>query len=359
MSTISESVQYKQANQHGRWHTKELVPPPMLLVRNKTQTTLYSVSEGEVYNNGELPGLPPRTKWCCGSSHGWLATVDELTNQGVVIALRNPFRKSSPIRLPPLKEEISEAVKHRCQNIVYRVILSADPALNPDNYMVLALYCTDDHVLALALFNASHGRWHFIEAPSDIFDAIFYKGRVYAIGYSGEIVSVNVDNPGQAKQLTPSIYNLADYCVYLVESTKGDLLTIQRRRRRQPHDASIEEALFIVYKVVFNEGDGSIEKQVEVEDIGDEALFVDDMHSISVSTSNYPRVRRNSIYYIKDNYCLEDQNLEDRNITKHHELRSPFLIGLFKWIVDFILSLCGLQSASNLPVFLEWHQLPL
>ena len=40
--------------------------------------------------------------------------------------------------------------------------------------------------------------------------------------------------------------------------------------------------MFFVYEVVFNNKDGSIVEQVEVKSIGDEALFLDAGHSVSV-----------------------------------------------------------------------------
>ncbi|KAL6192814.1 hypothetical protein ACLB2K_033900 [Fragaria x ananassa] len=226
----------------AKQHTRQL--PPILLIRDQQKTTLVSVSEGKIYDNVEPVQLPPSTWSCYSCGDGWLATVEECTKEGVIIELQNPLRNpSTSIRLPVLKRISFE-----------KIILSGDPALNPDSY-----------------------------GGCD----------------TGEIVSVNLDsnsyNVPEAKLLTrlkpfsPNIFGRG----YLVESTNGDLLYIEKVQ-----DITCWIHGFKVYKVAFSDGDGSvIEQLLETRSIGDEALFLDDNHAVSVSVSNFPKCQRNSIYY--------------------------------------------------------------
>lgn len=68
------------------------------------------------------------TNRLAGCSHGWLATLDK---QQRTIALVNPFETSvAPILLPNLDKQSYDIPK---------VILSADPALNPNSCVVIAV----------------------------------------------------------------------------------------------------------------------------------------------------------------------------------------------------------------------------
>lgn len=74
----------------------------MLLTLEEQKLRLYSVCTGKIYHDIHL-SVPPERRFC-GSSHGWLATVDTdpIQKDAVVIQLWNPFRKlsASPISLP-------------------------------------------------------------------------------------------------------------------------------------------------------------------------------------------------------------------------------------------------------------------
>lgn len=116
---------------------------------------LYSVSEERVYNNFQLQ-IPitnhyETKSYYCGAGHGWLARVvlnplDEFSKlpkpPKLRITLLNPFKsKGASISLPhfPLGEYyFGQPTDARQYNM--KVVLSADPILNPDNYMVI-VFC--------------------------------------------------------------------------------------------------------------------------------------------------------------------------------------------------------------------------
>lgn len=131
---------------------RQVLPMVLILSRSEPEgntsptkrRVVYSISEGKVYNNVGLP--VPYSKRCCGSSHGWLATVD-LADQPMNITLMNPFKKAATIRLPPLESNAEYMIPtdhtNPYENYVRKVILSADPSSSPDNYMVASLYSRD------------------------------------------------------------------------------------------------------------------------------------------------------------------------------------------------------------------------
>ncbi|CAN6675905.1 unnamed protein product [Malus baccata var. baccata] len=108
----------------GTSHALDPQPPPRQPLKNPQQFQLQV----------------PFTKKCCGSAsrHGWLATIEDRTDQGLFIALRNPFNKKLQLVLhPPLNKSIPG---HNTPYHITSIRLSADPSMNPDNYVVVALF---------------------------------------------------------------------------------------------------------------------------------------------------------------------------------------------------------------------------
>ena len=107
-----------------------------------------------------------------------------------------------------------------------KVILSSDPAFNPDNLWFLA-FLTGGHELSFH----KRGEKNCISLKrrgAGYTDAIFYKGRFYAIdNLRGCILSFDVED---AKSCVFKIDGFERYSKrsYLVESTKGDLLCLTR-----------------------------------------------------------------------------------------------------------------------------------
>ncbi|XP_059627504.1 F-box protein At2g17036-like [Cornus florida] len=118
---------------------------PLLMVPTKDNSeerrSLYNITHNKIY---DFQLRVPYKKRCCGSSYGWLFTVEE--NMGVT--LLNPFSGSTiglpPIKDPPKEEEEDEddiAISNeppRFEYLVSKAILSADPTLSPDDYIVTA-----------------------------------------------------------------------------------------------------------------------------------------------------------------------------------------------------------------------------
>ncbi|KAG5545648.1 hypothetical protein RHGRI_017958 [Rhododendron griersonianum] len=95
---------------------------PMLLIHSPDQKTeakeawdyrrrLYSVTENKIHSRLEL--RVPYRRRCCGSSHGWLATVNE---EDLGITLLNPF-SGRTLSLPKVNRTISIPPRDILQNM--------------------------------------------------------------------------------------------------------------------------------------------------------------------------------------------------------------------------------------------------
>jgi hypothetical protein len=121
------------------------------------------------------------------------------------------------------------------------------------------------------------------------------------------------NNNNSSEPLEPEILSVTpklSYCgnSYLVESTEGDLLLVRKFCQWKKTGINKEWGIewlctsitFIVYKVVFNDKDESIIELVEMKNIGDDALFLFDSHSMSVLAFKFLGCQPNSIYYTSD-----------------------------------------------------------
>ncbi|CAB4293560.1 unnamed protein product [Prunus armeniaca] len=357
--------EYNRLTQRWQRWQRELLP--MLLVPTATgskgKLELYSFPGGET-SDIELSVPCNMISTCHG--HGWLATMDVLEKQLIVrtskffwnqqlelrkqelwtITLVNPFRKAAaPIRLPHLdfcyhhtyaSQGLDEFRKYGLiPKHIPKVILSEDPTLNPDSYMVVAV-CR--RLSTLAFTKGGRKYWAQLFTPRRVMDAIFHKSLVLAVLECGNILSVDINRWSMKtkyfNQEKRRFRSEADEA-YLVESTKGDLLHV-RRLPKDDHGGSGER--FMVYKLVFNERDGSVQ-HVEMKSIGDEVMFLSENCSISVLASNFPQCQPNSIYYMDFRWPTEisNFNLEDETITRYHYSSD---ISQALWIVHMFNGLC-------------------
>ncbi|ONI28732.1 hypothetical protein PRUPE_1G158300 [Prunus persica] len=356
-------VAAKEYNRISQRWQRELLP--MLLVPTATgskgKPKLYNFPGGET-SDIELSVPCNMISMCHG--HGWLATMDVLEKHLIVgkskffwnqhlelskqelwtITLVNPFRKAAaPIRLPRLgfcyhhsfASQGSDELR-KCGLVpkhIPKVILSEDPTLNPDSYMVIAV-CR--RVSTLAFTKGGRKYWTQLFTARGVMDAIFHKSLVLAVLDFGNILSVDINSRSmKTKYFNQERFERRADEAYLVESTKGDLLHV-RRLPKDDHGGSGKR--FMVYKLVFNERGGSVQ-HVEMKSIGDEVLFLSENGSISVLASNFPQCQPNSIYYMDFRLRTEisNFNLEDETITRY---RYSSDISQALWIVDMFNGLC-------------------
>ncbi|XP_061366868.1 uncharacterized protein LOC133310003 [Gastrolobium bilobum] len=297
----------KLNHQNNEFKSKVL---PMLMIpterKSRKKRSLYGIAAKKVYHF-QLP--VPYSKRCCGSSHGWLATVDSC----YVITLMNPFKNVAPIPLPPLNPGLSH--KYLFEQNMHKVTLSVDPTSNPDDYVVAAVYT---QACNLAFIKAGQKFWTYIDEDFLCFtDITFYKGA------------------------------------YLVKSLEGNLLMVRRFLGYHHPDSSSYSTgteSFEVYKLELDVQSGKLLQMSKLNSLGDNVLFLGDSDSISVSASYFSHcLRKDSIYYSDDFYDNDPYpfgpfdngiyNVKDRSFAKYYPYNPSFkrmppplwVLQPFKW----------------------------
>ncbi|KAJ1407824.1 hypothetical protein SESBI_24013 [Sesbania bispinosa] len=258
---------------------------PMLMIptkRKRTQRSLYGIISKRVY---QFQLRVQYNRRCCGSSHGWLATV----NRHSVITLRNPFKNVAHIRLPPMN--CGYYNPRRIENNVHKVILSTNPMTSQEFWTNIC----DDYV--------------------GFTDATFYKGLVYAVGRWNNIVSFNLiysnDSSGY-EQIIPNVVsppkieenNYAERA-YLVKSLEGDLWLVRRFINRYDAYIGIRTTgtkRFEVYKLELDAQNGKLLQMLKLESLGDNVLFLGDNESISLPASCFSNCLQSDSIYFSDDF---------------------------------------------------------
>ncbi|XVF85448.1 hypothetical protein PTKIN_Ptkin17bG0119000 [Pterospermum kingtungense] len=265
---------------------------------SRTEISLYSISTGKIYDVWGTLSVPDKMRYC-GSSHGWLATVEEKT----VIVLVNPFRDGLTIRLPPL--DFREWLYNDEYNI-YKVILSADPLSNPDSYIAVAIYSVWRR---LAFYKSSQNCWGYIDRSIiHIDDAIIYKGLVYAvIQFGNDIISFDVNSssePWELKRFKSRKPRPEKVCElhYLVVSSEGEILQVHRCLEFDRIRATESFEVFKLQLVQEKGEDEGIVEKAEVKSLGNDAIFLGQNYSFVVPidtpcSRKFRLCQPNSIYY--------------------------------------------------------------
>ncbi|KAM7523734.1 hypothetical protein LguiA_013636 [Lonicera macranthoides] len=230
-------------------------------------------------------------KSCWGSSIGWIFTVSHDNST----ALINPLT-GVQITLPPLTKSIQRA-------LVF--INGTDNNNNNNNIFVMVISEFYDRN-RLAFARPGFGEWitlqdHEIDGFDDwgwykdktrlgIIDVACYEGMILGVRVNGALVMCETDNISNPRvtNFTPPLEcvnfdNLG--MVYLIESAGDLLMALLRDKFRKKNDA------FQVYKF-----DIETRRWVELDDLGDRALFLGDNYSISVSQANGVDCIGNCIY---------------------------------------------------------------
>ncbi|XP_062015109.1 uncharacterized protein LOC133731702 [Rosa rugosa] len=296
------------------------VLPPMLWIPTQSHGSddpmamLYSLSERKIYRNMKLP-VPRDERIYCG--YGWMAKYRYLNKSSdyyasLAITLMNPFRNAKDIiRLAPIQDSLF-SVKQ-----VVKITLPADPTLDRNNYVVLV-------ICGSRLYFIRGGQKLWSPMHTRCSAATYYEGRVFSVRGFGrdipghELVSYRVDSSVDI-YYSLHLQHVAwlEHCTlshllqtYFVTSTKGGLLVVERLLEEDRTNIFKRRKMlkFKVFKWV-----ESIAQLAEVNDIGDEAIFVGNNQSVCVLASKFPGCQPNSIYYTND-LVVEGQRLEDIGI---------------------------------------------
>ncbi|KAK8673679.1 hypothetical protein V6N13_111997 [Hibiscus sabdariffa] len=278
---------------------------PLLMIPTKDKSPerrcLYNIIRKKTYHT-ELS--VPYSRRCCGSSYGWIATVDHTS----AVKLINPFTNGI-IDLPPIDTFFVNFITEEDEYEFYvkKVILSDDPYVNPDNFMILGLF---GGLSSIVIIRSGEITWTYTRTDLETIakaDAIFFKGKAYVVDWGLGIISVDVTNTDsnsfeEKMVIPPKHYEEVGIALkYIVESCDGEILIVQRfYTTSDAGDESLHHwtVNFKVFKVERHATDEA--RLVEINNIGDEVLFLGDNSSISVVTSRFPGCRSNCIYFTDD-----------------------------------------------------------
>ncbi|CAL8164021.1 unnamed protein product [Prunus armeniaca] len=287
---------------------------PMLIIPtidgSSERRGLYSVTQGKTCSF-ELNVY--YSKRFCGSSHGWLACVDE----NLVVTLLNPFTGCT-ISLPPVpKSTWRSTVAYRCDYYINKVELSADPSFLPNEYEVLVIY--DGYGKQIAHFKSGDDAWTSIDQLIGFDDVIYNKGQFLGVSLGGSVFSMNVSRDQTTEPHVSLLVPMdpdTDNKSYLVQSSKGDLLLVRKFKRVKYCKQFMKSLNFKFFK--FESAHGERPQWVEIESIGNEALFLGTNQSICVSALDFPGCQPNSLYFTDD--CVD---------VEYHKPKGPHDMGTF------------------------------
>ncbi|CAL5209951.1 unnamed protein product [Lathyrus oleraceus] len=265
---------------------------PMIMVPKKS---LYLEADASYTEKNGLFGIPnkrmypfqfqsglfnPKLRFR-GSSHGWVALVDDSKS---IITLMNPFKDIPYIILPPL-------------NRVYKVTLSDDPIKSLNNYTVAAIYGNN---CELAFIGSGQKNWTYIEILKPFFvDVIFYNGLLFALSIHRKIVSVSIcgsNDLSHKEKITPNVIlqEKVEEGIFqdkfLVKALNGELWMVRR--------CTLRRNIYHVYKLKLDAKGEKLEEMCKIKSLGDNVLFLGKGDSISVSATYFSKsLQRDSIYF--------------------------------------------------------------
>ncbi|XP_058204267.1 putative F-box protein At5g55150 [Rhododendron vialii] len=316
--------------------------------------SLYDVGKRiVVQDNIKLPALPKSHGRCCGSSHGWLIMADDFLS----IRLLNPFYLGGGskcgggmIQLPPLNYPpwlrfmmLIDEDEYISELSICKVVLSANPALAPKDYVVMVIYGVGK---SLAFIKSGDKDWTYVRSRIDpgCYDVVYCNGKIYAVDCSGILLHCDTTEPvPRLRKMAPAPYPIRHLqsdveFYYLVESPQNQLLLVCRMMVRTPRDNDndpwFQTTGFKIFKLLVL---GKLTAYVELKTLGDSALFLGDNHSTCVpaaASNGFPRVQPNSIYFTDhalSYYTFQPNtlrvpadmgvfNLEDQSLGKYYDL---------------------------------------
>ncbi|XP_043700345.1 putative F-box protein At5g55150 [Telopea speciosissima] len=297
-----------------------MLPPADKEKDNTTKIRpFFNLSSRKKINELHIPEI--HDKWCCGSSQGWLLTVDGFTKE---IQLFNPVSEGH-IHLPslsefsfPPREHPPEPPTNTSMHYIHKAVLSSNPCTTPD-YVVVVIVTNQKW---LAYYKPGADKWTTIvsEKCCHFEDAIFYKQGLllYAVSNHGPVVTYDFSSETPIEReitFRPPAGRGCDM-YYLVESL-GELLLVLRHFRwlddHEPDghydDDDYKDIVvhppfkFKTIKFWVRKLDESKREWIPIQSIGDDRiLFLGNSSSISLSAQEFPECpcMGNSIYFNDD-----------------------------------------------------------
>ncbi|KAL8106628.1 putative F-box protein At5g55150 isoform X1 [Apium graveolens] len=281
---------------------------------------LYSLLSMKTYNI-ELPEAAGRL--ILGTNKGWLVTL----GRDLQINLLHPLLRHQ-VSLPPMLTFPRQYRYHEgytpeeaTDQFIQKVAMSSR-LLTCNTDVSLCQHRSTPSPIVMAVYGASgflgfarlgDKVWTDVNVPSRSFhDIIYHDGSFYAVDHRGDVYVCCIDNDKERGPRGTKIASLECDSLdqkYLVEPLSGSglLLVVRYNKIKQiEHNIGIEVKYgttdFVVWRLDLKYSD-SVETPsctlTEVNNLGNEAIFVGRASSLSVSSSEI--VRPNSIYFTDDN----------------------------------------------------------
>ncbi|KAG8369756.1 hypothetical protein BUALT_Bualt14G0046800 [Buddleja alternifolia] len=266
--------------------------------KDEIQETNINLFNLQTKTSHKLINLPknPKDLRFVGSSHGWLIVMDKNTN---ILFLLNPFSETL-IHLP---------TKNTPSTIV-KAILSANPSSHK-NYTVILIYEHGYSNMKLAFCRHGDEEWTYLEGEATYYDVVctdLNNNILFALGPGPLVEAWDLDIP-VPKKITliqdscPKTLYIGEFVRYDGEVVyEGDTLTDYAS---EPLVCPYKTVDFKVYKL-----DLDNKNWIEVECLGDFAMFLGGNQSMMLSTTIHRELKRNVIYFTDDYW---DRMNEDYN----------------------------------------------
>lgn len=317
----------------------QLFPWLMLAEDDSDYRCFVSALDGNLIGKLLLPEAKGKR---CFETLGWLVTLSEAGDMNLL----HPLSRFQ-IPLPHISSFINYEDGGMRNNFIFiqKAVLSSQPCVSSkENNFVLMVISACGY---LGFWKFGDKDWTVIVTfKGSFYDVTYYKGQFYAVNTQGNIYVCDVGgrDPTVAHAVGGIPCEILEYKrAYIVES-KGELLVVVRdgydsiflgdygdEDYTDPND--LDESRidygtleFRVFKV-----DLSNREWVELQSLGDNALFVGDNASICVQATKFPSIRPNFIYFTDDcwpSYVSFNRgggkdmgiyNMEDRSVAPCYE----------------------------------------
>ncbi|KAJ3698000.1 hypothetical protein LUZ61_001705 [Rhynchospora tenuis] len=244
----------------------------------------FSLEENRTYLI-DIPEL--QGQHLCGSSYGWLFTMDAKLN----FRLLNPFTRKC-YDMPPLPHDphcdITTYDESMQRLLVAKAILDRDPSHSPE-FKVLMMFGENN---SLAFWKLGDPTWTLIPDAYYFFDdIIFFKEEFYAVGAynsNNDIYLINTGLDPNVKRVGPHVKIHGSFA-YLVDYM-GELLLVQRCREVS------KDMIFITKRIIISKIDLEGKIYSEYKPIEGCSVFMGANSCMTVDPSKYPGCKKNALY---------------------------------------------------------------